>query len=140
MLDNNEIGNINADQQLAASIIEGRHVAKTRVQYKRKIDKFKAWISGKYPECINANDDSLRYTGENCLKDDHYTEFFANVSKKAPAGPNSKRKRKGDFQSFEHVSGYRSAIIADAKHQKITLESSITNEISKKNSTTLFFT
>ena len=105
--------NNNVDQKLAARIIEGRHVSKMRVQYGRKLSKFKTWVGERYPECIDQTNETLRYTGKNSLKDDHYTEFFANVSKKPPAGPNSKRKRKGNFQSFGHVSGFRSAIVAD---------------------------
>jgi hypothetical protein len=91
------------EMELAEEIIGGRKCENTKNQYRRKFEHFRKWIVAKYPECSqNGNTVNLA-----SLSKKHLQDFFGHICKK---------KKNGDYmvpvvyQTFQHVSGYKSAI------------------------------
>jgi hypothetical protein len=96
--DDNEI-------QLAEEIIDGRKCDNTKTQYRRKFEHFRQWILMKYPECAADDGYSVELSS---IKKKHILDFLGYICRKKDKG--------GDFleptvyQTFQHVSGYKSAI------------------------------
>lgn len=89
----------------AEDIIDGRKCANTKTQYRRKFLHFEKWIKERYPMCINEVNSTVNLLS---VEKSHLMEFFGYICRK--------RDRNGAFidptvyQTFQHVSGYKSAI------------------------------
>lgn len=116
---------MNDTRARAAEIIGRRTEESTKDQYARKIVKIKNWFELNYPHRLAEATRDLIYSE---IESAEFTEFFAHVTKKPEAHPNSKRKRKGEYQSFQHVNGFKSAIMDDARTKKIKLSESVTGD------------
>jgi hypothetical protein len=97
---------------LGDSIIANRTCSSTKAQYKRKVDHFKAWIVKEYPQhAINGGEDiALPDLGQDILK-----QFFGHICRKR--NRDDSYVTPIEYQSFQHVSGYKSAI-KDYYHAK----------------------
>ena len=89
----------------AEEIIDGRKCANTKTQYRRKFLHFEKWIRDNYSMCINEVTSTVNLLS---VEKSHLMEFF---------GYNCRKKdRNGAFvdptvyQTFQQVSGYKSAI------------------------------
>ena len=96
----------------------GKIMSKTRKGYLQKCKHFSSFISRNHPDLF-LNDDDI--TDWPTLEPDILTEFFGFIS--------IKRKRDGEalvptsYQSYEHVSGYASAIkyhVHSVRKQKLS--------------------
>jgi hypothetical protein len=110
----------NSNTELADLIIENNLHQNTRKQYSNKVKHVYEWFKINHPElCIPPDNNELKLadianstTGSAALK-----EFYAHISKK--------RNRDGTYlnpviyQSFEHVSGYKSAIKNHFKSKRV---------------------
>ena len=90
---------------LAEEIIDGRKCQNTKVQYRRKYAHFEQWVQKRYPECYDVSTTSVILTA---IQKSHLLDFFGFICKK--------KDKFGTFiepttyQTFQHVSGYKSAI------------------------------
>jgi hypothetical protein len=90
---------------LAEEIIDGRKCLNTKVQYLRKYAHFQKWVQQRYPECY---DDTTASVILPAIQKSHLLDFFGFICKK--------KDKFGAFiepttyQTFQHVSGYKSAI------------------------------
>lgn len=95
----------NDETDLAEAIVDGRKCANTKKQYQRKCEHFRGWIEEIYPWCLK-EDGSTIDLGR--IEKSHLVQFFGHICKK--------KSRSGayllpiKYQSFQHVSGYKSAI------------------------------
>jgi hypothetical protein len=86
-------------------VIETKICDATKVQYRRKVNNFKSWISREYPECIDLDHDEINLTS---IEPSMLRNFFADVCQK--------RRRDNsisspvEYQSVQHLSGYKCAI------------------------------
>jgi hypothetical protein len=112
----------NNNIDLGDDIIDNRLCSNTKTQYKRKVKHFFEWIGENHPEIINDTHDAGEDISIEQLKNlesDTFKEFFGHICKK--------KKRDGSYidpiqyQSFQHVSGYKSAI-KDYNRSKRTLK------------------
>ena len=101
-MDDNEEDD-SSETNLAGEIMDARKCANTKIQYRRKVDHFRKWISDIHPDCINL--DSSVNLG--MIETSHLKQFFGHICKKKTA--------RGEYlmpivyQTFQHVSGYKSA-------------------------------
>jgi hypothetical protein len=90
--------------ETAEEIIDGRKCENTKNQYNRKFEHFRQWIVEKYPECTLTDGVTVNLA---LLNKVHMQDFFGHICKK---------KKNGNYvspivyQSFQHVSGYKSSI------------------------------
>ena len=102
-MDDNEEDD-SSETNLAGEIMDARKCANTKIQYRRKVDHFRKWISDIHLDCINL--DSSVNLG--MIDTSHLKQFFGHICKKKTA--------RGEYlmpivyQTFQHVSGYKSAI------------------------------
>ena len=89
----------------ALDIIAGRKCANKKTQYLRKFLHFEKWVKDNYPTCIDEITSTVNLVSvEKC----HLMEFFGYICRK--------RDKNGAFldptiyHTFQHVSGYKSAI------------------------------
>lgn len=90
---------------LAQEIISGRKCDNTKAQYRRKFEHFRKWLIMKYPVCTlpdTINVDLRAVTKE------HLQDFFGHICKKK--AKNGNYLSPVVYQTFQHVSGYKSAI------------------------------
>ena len=92
------------ETNLAGEIIDGRKCANTKVQYGRKIEHFRKWIGDIHPDCLNP-DSSVKLE---TIGTSHLKQFLGHICKKKKAG--GEYCTPVVYQSFQHVSGYKSAI------------------------------
>jgi hypothetical protein len=97
---------------LGDTIIGNRLCSNTKSQYKRKVTHFINWIESTHPEYYNMNgqtqgdgDASVELERIDC---DTFKEFFGHICKKKK--PDGAYINPVKYQSFQHVSGYKSAI------------------------------
>ena len=118
--------NANANEEFADRMIANRIKPGTRTQYLRKKNIFMNWLQLKEEELmkedgsLEANwlvDFETRRINYGRIPVAYLTQFFSHICKKPPPGSNSVRKRIGNYQTFEHVSGYKSAILSDMRLQ-----------------------
>ena len=96
---------------LADRIIDNNLHKNTKQQYSNKIKHFSEWFQKAHPElCLSRDNDEIDLVavattpaGYQALK-----EFYAYISKKR--NKDGSEKNPVEHQSFEHVSGYKSAI------------------------------
>ena len=111
----------NSESSLAIEIMAGRKSDNTKNQCKHKVEHFKKWLQSRHPVCIEESGSTdLSAVDRKILK-----EFLGHICKK-----------KDDegvycdpvvFLSYQHVSGYKSAI----KDYFITQEVKISDEIER---------
>ena len=97
-LDNTETG-------LAEAIMDGRKCQNTKQQYKRKYEHFRKWMKEKYPMCF-LEDGLTVDLGR--IEKSHFLDFFGHICKKKSSSGGYLSPIQ--YQSFQHVSGYKSAI------------------------------
>jgi hypothetical protein len=97
-LDNTETG-------LAEAIMDGRKCQNTKQQYKRKYEHFRKWMKEKYPLCF-LEDGLTVDLGR--IEKSHFLDFFGHICKKKSSSGGYLSPIQ--YQSFQHVSGYKSAI------------------------------
>jgi hypothetical protein len=110
---------VKSEINLADEIIAGRKCTNTKVQYGRKVEHFKKWISEVNPDCMSS-DSTLNL---HLIDTSQLQQFLGHICKKKNA--------KGEYlsptvyQAFQHVSGYKSAIkdYYSTKNVKFSLES-----------------
>ena len=91
--------------ETAEEIIDGRKCENTKNQYNRKFEHFRQQIVEKYPECTLTDRVTVNLA---LLNKVHVHDLFEHTCKK---------KKNGDYgspivyQSFQHVSGYKSSIM-----------------------------
>ena len=121
MLSSNSFVNVresDLNQALADEIIEGNLEKGTKVQYYNKIKHFNGWLYHNYPDSTVVKGGERTADLRN-VTDEQLKEFFGHVAKKTKI--RSRGEVKSDlweaeyinpiqFQSYEHVSGYKSAI------------------------------
>lgn len=95
---------VNSEINLAVEIIDGRKCANTKIQYYRKVQHFKKWIYDFHPMSISS-DGTLNLSS---ITTDHIQEFLGHICKKKKAG--GEYKSPVEYQAFQHVSGYKSAL------------------------------
>ena len=89
----------------ALEIIDGRKCANTKTQYRRKFLHFEKWVKDNYPTCIDEITSTVNLVSiEKC----HLMEFFGYICKKKDK--NGAFLHPTIYQTFQHVSGYKSAI------------------------------
>jgi hypothetical protein len=92
------------EMELAEEIIDGRQCANTKNQYRPKFEHFRVWVVEKYPECAQTDGNAVNLA---TLSKKRLQDFFGHICKK---------KKNGDYvnpviyQTFQHISGYKSAI------------------------------
>ena len=91
--------------ELAQEIISGRKCDNTKEQYRRKFEHFRKWIIMKYPVC--ALPDTINLDLKVVTKE-HLQDFFGHICKKK--AKNGVYLSPVVYQTFQHVSGYKSAI------------------------------
>ena len=95
----------NVEISLAVEILNGRKCDNTKSQYFRKYEHFRKWMIMKYPECLNHDMTSVNHI---MITKEHFLDFLGYICKK--------KDKLGNFlvpvtyQTFQHVSGYKSAI------------------------------
>jgi hypothetical protein len=94
----------------AAMISSARTTKSTKDQYGRKMVHAVSWFKDRHPEVVRGND--ILYES---LLPEHLPEFFASMARKKDS---SRSRKRGTYHSFEHVSGYKSAIRDDMKTKR----------------------
>ena len=95
----------NDETDLAEAIIDGRKCDNTKKQYQRKFEHFRKWMEEKYPQCLREDDNTIDLA---TIEKSHLVQFFGHIcKKKSKAGEYLSPVQ---YQSFQHVSGYKSAI------------------------------
>jgi hypothetical protein len=90
---------------LAETILDGRKCQNTRNSYQRKYEHFRMWMKEKYPLCFRESGSTLDL---GTIEKSHLPDFFGHICKK--------KSNPGTYlhpiqhRSFQHVSGYKSAI------------------------------
>lgn len=92
------------ETNLAGEIMDSRKCANTKIQYRRKVDHFRKWISDVYPDCANL-DSSMNLE---MISTSHLKQFFGHICKKKTIG--GENMTPIVHQAFKHVPGYKSAI------------------------------
>jgi hypothetical protein len=127
--------NNNSDIMRADTFISNRIAEPSKVQYERKVKHFELFVQRKHPELCEATrssednqqpavDFSRACTSEN-LK-----EFFGYISIKRNKRLISEDNPEGEirphkYQSYEHVSGYKSALKDALRSKRITIETEV---------------
>jgi hypothetical protein len=110
--------------ELTAFILDQRTKASTKGQYARKVKHFSTWMASHYPDHVG-DDGEVNYQD---VSGREYVTFFTAMSKKTEG---SASKKKGDYHTFEHVSGYKSAIKDDIKKKRIKLSDEVEAHMSE---------
>ena len=85
--------------------MDGRKCQNTKQQYKRKYEHFRKWMKEKYPMCF-LEDGLTVDLGR--IEKSHFLDFFGHICKKKSSSGGYLSPIQ--YQSFQHVSGYKSAI------------------------------
>jgi hypothetical protein len=116
------------EENLGDQYIDCRLSEKTKKIYKSKIVHFTRWIKWKHTEFYDINNNEVKYS-----------ELTPTVLKDFIGDASLKRDRKAETsetpfvfvvphkkQSFEHVSGYKSAIVNEYKNRSISVPQAVT--------------
>lgn len=95
----------NDETDLAEAIIDGRKCENTKRQYQRKYEHFRIWMKEKYPQCIGEDGTMINLA---MIEKSHLVQFFGHICKKK--SKTGQYLSPVQYQSFQHVSGYISAI------------------------------
>jgi hypothetical protein len=95
----------NQETDLAETILDGRKCQNTRNSYQRKYEHFRMWMKEKYPLCFRESGSTLDL---GTIEKSHLLEFFGHICKKK--SNSGTYLHPIQYQSFQHVSGYKSAI------------------------------
>ena len=118
---------MNDNSALGNSYVNGRVETSTKKQYESKLGHFRKWIEIEYPDLITA-EDTIDFRS---IDRDTYVEFYGHISKKR----DTRHEEAGgpflyydpvQYQSFEHVSGYKSAIVYELRRLGIPRDDSMT--------------
>jgi len=90
----------------------------TRSRYTRFFNQFKGWIAEHHAEYLDAAGDVVLGN----ISDEAFKEFLAHKTKKT--NPNGTYIIPEKFQSYEHVSGYKSAIVYGYDKARVSLKAS----------------
>lgn len=119
---------VNSDVQLANSFIASRLAPKSKDQYNRKVKTFEGWMKRKHPECNDAGDEvDYNKIGSETMK-----EFVGYISRKRDKNLVTAENPDGNVepvkhQSYEHVSGYKSAIKNAFRDKKLAMTNEVDN-------------
>ena len=124
------------NQALANEIIDGNLEIGTKKQYLNKMKHFYGWLYHNYPE----SDSTVLRGGRRSadlskVTDVQLKEFFGHISKKTIISKTRGKSRENlweaeylspvEFQSYEHVSGYKSAIKDQYKKERVEISRDI---------------
>lgn len=118
-----------AENVTLARMMRGKKLSdNTKEQYDRKFDHFLLWLKDNYPNCFDANDNFIPLSVETEI----FEDFFGHICKKRNLKTGeylfNEKDQDFEYQSFEHVSGYKSAIKNFYKSKRIRL-SEETNDV-----------
>lgn len=107
--------------ELGNSFVSGRICNKTKKQYKQKFDHFKKWVRLKHAHVYSEENDTVDIEQ---LDSAILTEFFGHISKKRKLKEETEENPyvyvdPVQHQSFQHVSGYKSAIINEFRNRSV---------------------
>ena len=85
--------------------MDGRKCANTKIQYRRKFAHFVQWVQQRYPACF---DDATASVILTAIQKSHLLDFFGFICRKKDKAGNFLEPTV--YQTFQHVSGYKSAI------------------------------
>jgi hypothetical protein len=91
----------------------------TRVQYNNKLRHFKEYVKRKLPHLYEQDSDEVKLDQ---INSDHLRDFFGCICKKQSAEAEPTATEDDEeirYQSYEHVSGYKSAIRYYYKEKRI---------------------
>lgn len=118
-----ELAGEDFDVDLGDSYIDCRLSEKTKKIYKSKMNHFKKWIQYYFPAHYDASADKIKL---DCLTADVIKKFLAAASLKR-----NKKEESAECpfvyilphqkQSFEHVSGYKSALVNEYKTERVAI-------------------
>eukprot|EP01032_Pedospumella_encystans_P016315 gene16315-18618_t len=111
----------NANLALGNSFVKGVICDKSKKQYSGKVAHFNSWVKKEHPLLFDTHNQCVNLRG---LDGEVLTEFFGHISKKRKL----KEEREGEpykyieptkYQSYQHVSGYKSAIKFEFKNRRV---------------------
>jgi hypothetical protein len=101
----------NNDNERAARILRARTEESTKKIYGGKLEIVVDWFRRNFPQYVV--DNSLQYDR---VPENLWEDLFTYLSRPKEG---RRRRKRGAYLSFEHVSGYKSAIVDDMKSKKI---------------------
>ena len=110
----------------AEEIIDGRKCANSKTQYRRKFLHFEKWIRERYPMCINEVTTTVNLLS---VENSHLVDFFGYICREMD--------RNGAFidptvyQTFQHVSGYKSAITDYFSNGNVSVATDIEKDVKR---------
>lgn len=106
-------------QQPQGRIVDNRLKERTKKQYDRKCEALIKYLESKYPQLVGPQFGAKRFNMEG-MDADIFESFFEHISKKT--GADGAYLNPIKRQSFEHVSGYNSAIKYHYKKHKVVFQ------------------
>jgi len=101
----------NNDNDRTDRIRRSRTEDSTKRIYAGKLEIVVEWFRRNFPQYVV--DNSMQYDQ---IPDNLWEDLFSYLSRPKEG---RRRRKRGDYLSFEHVSGYKSAIIDDLKSKKL---------------------
>ena len=119
----------------AMAVIDNMHAKSTKNQYRCKFKHFFTWITTRFPQArhgLESIPDELgKYRKLLSRVDENMAlDFFGHIRKKRKRGSSTEYLDPPQFQHFEHVSGYNSAIKYYYRKCKIHIPESVDESIS----------
>jgi hypothetical protein len=105
---------MSANLELGREISNGNVVQRTRAQYEAKVGRFSEWLQSAFPNLVNQDQAGTRVVNFNGVTSEIYTELFGHICKKKDKDGNYVNPPQ--YDSFQYVSGYKSAL---KKHYKL---------------------
>ena len=95
---------VNDETDMTEEIMDGSKCENTKIQYRRKVAHFKKWVRDVHPECLDI-DNTVNLDS---IESGHLEQFLGHICKKKK--PSGEYITPIVYQTFQHVSGYKSAI------------------------------
>jgi hypothetical protein len=104
------------EMEVGRAIAEDNLNEKTRKKYKRGANGFAKYVKAKFPDQWDGEKDDIKWAD---LGSRELHSFFAHVSKKRKRGPLSDEVVPAKLSSFDHINGFKSAILFSFKERNI---------------------
>lgn len=110
------------EAQAGQAIVARNLDSATRAKYQGRLKGFARYAKEKFPDVWDAEHDEVKWAQ---IGETHLTSFFGHVSKKRKRGPLSEEVDPPRLSSYEHVNGYKSAIMFAFKEHNLEMSNEL---------------